>query len=233
MHNLDKNFMICYYYFMIITIDGPAGAGKSSISKRVAQELGFMVLDTGAMYRCVAYFMDKQNLALEELQDCDMLSDFTIEFCDGKVFLNGEDVSSLIRTPEIDKRASEVSQNAYVRSVMQGLQRLIARGTNIVAEGRDMGSAVFPDAELKIYLDASPEIRAERRRMQLLQRGIAVNKDQLLQEIVRRDYDDSNRAISPLCVPENAVVIDTDDIFPSEVLDKIVSLAKKTMRSEL
>ncbi|SFB71778.1 cytidylate kinase [Brevinema andersonii] len=218
---------------MIITIDGPAGAGKSSISKKVAQELGFMVLDTGAMYRCVAYFMDKQNLTLEELLNHDMLSDFTVEFWDGKVFLNGENVSSLIRTPEIDKRASEVSQNAYVRSVMQDLQRLIARGTNIVAEGRDMGSAVFPDAELKIYLDASPEIRAERRRMQLLQRGITVDKDQLLQKMICRDYDDSNRAISPLCVPKNAIVINTDHIFPSEVLDKIVSLAKKLIRSEL
>lgn len=217
---------------MIITIDGPAGAGKSSVSKRVAQELGFMVLDTGAMYRCVAYFMDKHNLTLEELQDNNMLFNLTIEFSDRKVLLNSENVSSVIRTPEIDKRASEVSQNAYVRSVMQSLQRQIAQGTNIVAEGRDMGSAVFPDAELKIYLDASPEIRAERRRMQLLQRGIEVSKEQLLQEIARRDYDDSNRTISPLCVPENAVVINTDNIFPSEVLAKIVSLAKKTMHSE-
>lgn len=217
---------------MIITIDGPAGAGKSSISKKVAQELGFMVLDTGSMYRCVAYFMDKKNLTLEELQNHDMLSDFGIEFCDGKVLLNGENVSSVIRTTEIDKRASEVSQNAYVRSVMQSLQRQIAQGTNIVAEGRDMGSAVFPDAELKIYLDASPEIRAERRLMQLLQRGVAISKEQLLQEIACRDYHDSNRPISPLCVPKNAFVINTDNIFPSEVLAKIVSLAKKTMHSE-
>lgn len=232
MHNLDKNFVACYYYFMIITIDGPAGAGKSSISKKVAQELGFMVLDTGAMYRCAAYFMDKHNLTLEELQDNNILSNLTIEFSDTKVLLNGENVSSLIRTTEIDKRASEVSQNAYVRSVMQRLQRQIAQGSDIVAEGRDMGSAVFPDAELKIYLDASPEIRAERRFIQLFQQGIEVNKEQLLQEIASRDYHDSNRAISPLCVPENAVVINTDHMLPSEVLAQIVRLAKKIIHSQ-
>ncbi len=208
---------------MIITIDGPAGAGKSSISKQFASQINFQVLDTGAMYRCVALLLKESNSSLDDVNFQQEIINMDIVFDNESVFLNGRDVSLDIRTPEIDViTSSVVSVHTFVRQELCRLQRKTALHQNMVAEGRDMGTNVFPDAPLKFYLTANPLVRAERRHKQLLQKNITKDIKELEEEIKARDFEDSNRAMNPLRVADDACVIDTSDLTPQEVLDQML-----------
>ena len=213
---------------MIIAIDGPAGAGKSTISKEVARRLGFTYLDTGAMYRaCALYVLSTGEDPSDERKVKDLLADVKIEFQDGRIFLNGEDVSSKIRTPQIDEAASKVSRLKGVREKLTELQRQVARDMDIVAEGRDMGTVVFPDAEVKIFLDASPEERARRRKRQLEEAGKIISFEIILHQIKKRDKADSTREIAPLAAAPDAVVLDTTGMKPEKVVERIIKEADK------
>ncbi len=214
---------------MIITIDGPAGSGKSTLSKEFAKHIKFNTLDTGAMYRSVALLVKEQHISLDDskiegfLET--LLENINISFQGEKVFLNEKEVTKAIRTPEIDLLTSKVSLSPIVRSKMKDMQRMVGNGnTNIVAEGRDMGSNVFPDAKLKFYLTASPEVRAERRYKQLLEQGIDKNLEKLTEEIIQRDKEDSERKLNPLVIPQNAVLIDTSHLNSSEVLSEMIRI---------
>ncbi len=208
---------------MIITIDGPAGAGKSSISKQFASQINFQILDTGAMYRCVALLQKQNNASLDDLNFQQDIININISFDNGNVFLNGKDVSLDIRTPEMDiLTSSVVSVHPFVRKELCNLQRKIAQNQNMVAEGRDMGTNVFPDSPLKFYLTANPLVRAERRHKQLSEKNIIKDIKELEKEIISRDHEDSNRAINPLRIPDNACVIDTSHLTPQEVLDQML-----------
>ncbi len=213
---------------MIITIDGPAGSGKSSLSRRLAEQLGFSFLDTGAMYRAVTYLVVKNNLPILDnplLQN--LLKNLSITFDDKEVFVNGENVTGMIRRPEIDKKVSSVSELGSVRDKLVELQRAIAEKGDYICEGRDMGSVVFPHAQRKFYLDASPEERARRRANQLFNRrmiekidGDILNK--IRNEIEERDSKDSTRKNSPLTIPADSIKIDTDGKTIEQVLNEMM-----------
>lgn len=208
---------------MVITIDGPAGAGKSTLSQQFAHAIQFQVLDTGAMYRCVAYLKKKSGLSLDEPKLQEMISSINIEFRNNSIWCNQEDVSQAIRTSEIDILTSqEVSPHPFVRSQMCALQRKIAENTSIVAEGRDMGSNVFPDAPLKFYLTADSKIRAERRYKQLQEKNISADLQQLEKEIQERDLQDTQRTLNPLSIPNGAIIIDTSSLSLEEILTQML-----------
>lgn len=197
---------------MLIAIDGPAGAGKSTVARAVARALGFTYLDTGAMYRCVAY-ADLRG-------DADPLAP-AIGF-DGGVTLDGEDVSAQIRTPEVSGRASEVAARPEVREALVAKQRALIAGGDYVAEGRDIGTVVAPAAELKVFLTASPEERANRRAAEL-----GADARQILAEQLLRDERDSSREHSPLAAAPDAVEVDTTGLGVEQVVDRIVALARE------
>jgi len=212
---------------LIITIDGPSGAGKSTIGQEVAQKLGYLFLDTGAMYRACALYMLENGIPLEdEAAVAAALPDVDIDFKNGRVLLNGRDVTNKIRTPEIDQAASKISQLQPVRAKMTALQRKIAAGADAVAEGRDMGTVVFPNANLKVFLTASPEERARRRKKQLDKEGNIISYDIILHQIKKRDKADSDRAIAPLKPAEDSVTIDSTNLSAEEVVEEILKLAK-------
>lgn len=217
-----------------IAIDGPAGAGKSTIAKRVAAALGFVYIDTGAMYRTMAlYYMDKgidcsdKNLVIPEFPNIDI----SLKHVDDvqHVFLNGRDVSGLIRTQVVGENASKVSAIAEVREMLVALQRKIAEEINVVMDGRDIASVVLPDAELKIYLTASVEVRAGRRYAELLEKGVSADLKEIERQIEERDYRDMHRDASPLIKVEEAVEVDTSDMSIDEVTERIISLARSAM----
>ncbi len=212
----------------IIAIDGPAGAGKSSVSREVARRLGFSYLDTGAMYRCAALAAHRKGVDLDDVDGLALLLDgLSIEFKGGRVLLNGEDVSEAIRTPEMDKMASAISSMKVVRKRLTALQREIGRSGDIVAEGRDMGTVVFPDADLKIFLTASPEARARRRWKQLQDAGREASLENIIAEIEERDRADSSRAIAPLRRAADAVLVDSTGLSKEETVAAIVELARE------
>ncbi len=197
-----------------VAIDGPSGAGKSTIAKAVAKRLGFIYVDTGALYRAVGLYMLDHGVDTEsEQQVTPMLSgvEVSLRFMDGeqRVFLNGQDVSSRIRENEVSMAASNVSRIPEVRTFLFDLQKEIARENNIIMDGRDIGTVVLPGADVKIFLTASPEERAQRRYDELLERGQQVSYDTLLQEIKQRDYNDSHREIAPLKQAKDALLVDT------------------------
>ena len=207
----------------VITIDGPAGAGKSSVAKRVAKSLGIKYLDTGAIYRAIALLLAKSEIKPENEDFLrEALSEIKIELLENSVLVNGFDVSGEIRTPEVDELASIYSALPVVREALLGLQQDQEKYGSIVAEGRDVGSVVFPDAEVKFFLTASPEARAKRRYLERVNKGKEANYDEILESIKHRDKNDSQREIAPLSIPEGAIYLDTSDITEDEAVTFII-----------
>lgn len=222
---------------MNIAIDGPAGAGKSSAAKLAAKTLGFIYVDTGALYRAVGVAVMRKGLdtAIPE-NVIPLLPAIKVElrFIEGEqhVILNGEDVSREIRLPEASMAASNVSAMPAVRAFLFDLQRRIAKENDCIMDGRDIGTVVLPDAALKIFLTAAPEIRARRRYLELEEKGTPVPYETLLEEIKQRDHNDSHRAVAPLKPAADSVILDSSDLTLQEVTDKIVSLARAAAAEE-
>ena len=215
-----------------IAIDGPAGAGKSTVSRAVAKELGYIYVDTGALYRAVGLnALRKQVDTADAAAVADTLSGLVVElkFIDGeqRVLLNGEDVSQAIRTPEASMAASAVSAVPAVRDFLFDLQRNIAESNNCIMDGRDIGTVVLPNAQIKIFLTASPEERAIRRYRELEQKGTPVDYQQVLEDMIQRDYNDSNRAIAPLKPAEDAVTVDTTGHTLEQSVEALLTIIKE------
>ncbi|PQO35466.1 (d)CMP kinase [Blastopirellula marina] len=212
---------------MIVTIDGPAGAGKSSISRQVAEQLGFEFLDTGAMYRAVAWAVLRQN---RELTDASAVAEVAqrlrIDLSGGKVLVDGEDATAEIRTPEVTQATRYAASNVEVRAHLVELQQQFGREKNLVTEGRDQGTVVFPHAECKIYLTASPEERARRRVADLAARGVPAEFDDILAQQNRRDEEDSSREVGPLRKADDAVELCTDGMTPDEVIQRLIEIVE-------
>jgi cytidylate kinase len=222
----------------VIAIDGPSGSGKGTVSKLLADKLGFNTMDTGAMYRCVAlYFiknnvdgddLDQVNNALENIKiDMKKIDDVL------HVYLNDEDVSDVIRTPEISAGASKYSAIPEVRRKMVDLQRKLAKTGKYILEGRDIGTVVFPDALTKLYLDATPEERANRRYKQNLEKGITDSYEEVLKAIKERDYNDSHRETDPLRKADDAVLIDTTNLTIDEVVEECYKIANERIQTQI
>ena len=215
-----------------IAIDGPAGAGKSTIAKMAAKKLDFIYVDTGAMYRAMAlYFLRREIDAKDEkkiAEACEHIN-VTIAYQEGEqqVLLNGENVNAFIRTEEVSMMTSNTSKYPAVREKLLCLQRELAAANNVIMDGRDIGTCVLPDAELKIYLTASASERAKRRYLEQKERGMESDLAQIERDIIARDEQDMNREIAPLKQAEDAIYLDTSDMTIEEVVTKIVSLVQK------
>lgn len=212
-----------------IAIDGPAGAGKSTIAKAAAKKFGFIYVDTGALYRSIAYYAINHGADTKNAEQViSMLNDITpeLKYIDGvqHVFVNGEDVSDKIRTPEVSMGASNVSAIPAVRDFLFELQRKIARENNVVMDGRDIGTVVLPNAELKIYLTASAEERARRRHVELTEKGESVSFEEVLADVNQRDYNDMHREIAPLKQAEDAVLCDTTEVDLQGAIDMLCGI---------
>ena len=198
-----------------IAIDGPSGAGKSTLAKMLAAELGFLYVDTGAIYRTVGVYVCRQGADPDDADAVSiLLPDISLRMSHGedglqRMYLNGEDVTEAIRRNEISAYASKVSAIPAVRAFLLDMQRALARENNVIMDGRDIGTVVLPDADLKIYLTAAPEDRANRRYLELVERGQQVEREQVLRDVLERDERDMNRPVSPLKQAEDAVVVDT------------------------
>lgn len=217
-----------------VAIDGPAGAGKSTIAKAAAKELGFIYVDTGALYRAVAYNAVKTGAIDDEQKIINMLDSTKVElkYVNGvqAVYLNGEDVSAFIRTPEISMGASKVSAIPQVRTFLLNLQREIASTNNVIMDGRDIATVVLPNADVKIFLFASPECRAERRYKELIEKGESVSFDDVLKDVNQRDYQDSHREIAPLKPSDDSIMADTSELTLQESIDLIVNTIKEKIQ---
>ncbi len=215
-----------------IAIDGPAGAGKSTAAKAVAKALGYIYVDTGALYRAVGLFVTEQGKDTKsEEQIVPLLKGLTISLrfvgTEQHVFLGARDVSPLIRTPEISMAASNVSAHKKVRDFLFELQRNIAAKNNVIMDGRDIGTVVLPDADVKIFWTASATARAERRYKELLEKGTPADFDEVLSEIIRRDEQDSTRAVAPLKAAEDAVFVDTTDMTLEQSVEYLIQLIRE------
>ncbi len=212
-----------------IAIDGPAGAGKSTIAKNIAKKLGFIYVDTGAMYRAMALYVIQQNVDVNDSTEiakaCKSIH-VTIQYQDGEqqVILNDENVTTLLRTEEVGKMASAVAKHNDVRTKMVELQRELAVTSNVIMDGRDIGTVVLPNADLKVYLTASSLERARRRYMELTDKGVLCDLNEIEQDIIARDHQDMNREISPLRQAEDAVLIDSSNLTINQVVDTIIAL---------
>ncbi|MBQ7540786.1 MAG: (d)CMP kinase [Clostridia bacterium] len=215
-----------------IAVDGPAGAGKSSLSKRVAAALGCIYVDTGALYRAVGLYMLRAGI---DTKDADAVASaldgvrVSLRYADGvqRVFLGEEDVSDAIRTPDASMAASDVSAHPQVRDFLFSLQRDIAAENNCIMDGRDIGTVVLPDANVKVYLTASAETRAERRYKELLEKGMPTPFEDVLADIIQRDYNDSHRAVAPLRQADDAVLLDTSDLDFDAALAALMQIIKE------
>ena len=215
-----------------IAIDGPAGAGKSTIAKRVAKIKEYIYVDTGAMYRAMGYYLMKQNVGSYDeaaIEANCVNADITIAYENGEqvVYLNGENVNGVIRTEEVGNMASATSKNPKVRERLTALQKELARTHNVVMDGRDIGTCVLPDADVKIYLTASSAVRAKRRYDELTAKGMTCDINQIEEDIIKRDEQDMNREISPLKQAEDAVLVDSSYMTIEEVVDAILKLCEK------
>lgn len=218
-----------------IAIDGPAGAGKSTIAKAVAKQMSYIYVDTGALYRSIALNALLNNVDISEVSQINTLLENTnveIKFINGeqRVFLNNEDVSDKIRTSEVSMMASKVSALSVVREFLLELQRDIARKNNVLMDGRDIGTVVLPNAQVKIFLTASAECRAKRRYDDYISMGINEDYEKILADIVERDYNDSHRAIAPLKPAEGAVTVDTSNDTLQQSVDRIVEIINNTVK---
>lgn len=212
---------------MIVTIDGPAGAGKSSVAKRLSQELGYCFLDTGAMYRCVTLACLRRKIPLDDTHAIAALAmELQIELRNDSVWLDGEDVSVSIRTPEVTRSIKSIADNLQVRAAMVQAQRRWVQGKDVVTEGRDQGTVAFPDAPCKIFLTASAEERARRRLQQLLDAGIDADYDEILRLQQERDENDMKRPTGGLRPASNAITVNTDGMQENEVLDKLLHIVR-------
>ena len=219
-----------------IAIDGPAGAGKSTIAKKVAKELSFIYVDTGAMYRTMALYLLNHGVNGENQEEIEAVcsgADISIEYKNGEqiVILNGENVNAMIRTEQVGNMASKSSANPKVREHLLKLQRTLAASNDVVMDGRDIGTTILPDAEVKIYLTASPETRARRRALEYEQKGIACDINQICQDIVARDLRDMNREISPLKQAEDAVLVDSSEMGIDEVVNAILHVYRQKVQA--
>ena len=211
-----------------IAIDGPGGAGKSTIAKLVGNELGLEYIDTGAMYRAIGLKLNREGITPEDVKSIhDILEKTSIDFVEGKIILDGDDISDVIRTQEISKLASTYSQIPDVRSKLVDLQRKIAEGKGVIMDGRDIGTNVLTNAELKIFLTADPMVRARRRFDELRAKGEAAVLDDIFEEIKDRDFQDMNRKLNPLTQADDAILVDTSDMSIEEVVSTIVAMAMK------
>lgn len=217
-----------------VAIDGPGGAGKSTISKRAAKELGFLYVDTGALYRAVGLNAMRTGADLNDTESIEksldgISVDLKYENGEQAVLLNGENVSSLIRTPEASMAASAVSAVPAVRKFLFSLQQNIAAKNNCIMDGRDIGTVVLPNAQVKIFLTASPEERAMRRYKELVEKGENVEYENVLAELKQRDYNDSHRALAPLKPAEDSVLVDTTGLNLEESVEKIIKMIKEKL----
>ena len=217
----------------VITLDGPAGAGKSSVAKRLAKRIKFRYLDTGALYRAIAYFMDQNGIAPQESE---RLTEYLglIRVClnENGVFVNGEDVTALIRTTRVDEVVSAYSAIKSVRDALLGLQRDQANHGDLVTDGRDMGTVVFPYADVKFFLTATPETRADRRYRELLRKGEIVLYNEVLTQIRERDRIDAGREIAPLKEPIGSIHVETSYMTEEEVVDQLTAIVRSRMTQE-
>ena len=216
---------------MIIAIDGPAGSGKSTAAKGLARRLGFEFLDTGAMYRAVALALSSADIPVSDAaRVVEFLNRTRLEMTGGKILLNGDDITETIRQPSMSDASSRVAVEPHVRAVLVQRQRQIAQGRNMVCEGRDQGSVVFTDSPCKFFLTASVPTRAARRLGELRARGIHTTLERVVEELEIRDHRDRTRAVGPLMMPHDAIVIDTDGLTPDQVLDRLEAEVRRCRR---
>lgn len=216
---------------MIVAVDGPAGSGKGTVTKMIEKELGFLNLDTGITYRCVALEVLRKGLKLDDERNIIEIAnniDIKINNTIDKdiVILNGENVTDKIRTKEVTAVVSQVSSIIAVREKMVQVQRNLAKGKNVIVEGRDIGTVVFPNADIKIYLDASEEVRAQRRYAENMQNGIDMTYEEVLENVKMRDYNDMHKKVGALKKAEDAIIIDSTDLTIDEVVEKIKNTIK-------
>ena len=220
-----------------IAIDGPAGAGKSTIARRVAKELSFIYVDTGAMYRAMALYLLRREVNKDDTEQIGNIcqdAELSIEYQNGEqiVLLNDENVNSYLRTEEVGNMASVSSAVPRVREKLLSLQRKLARDMSVVMDGRDIGTTILPDADVKIYLTASSLTRAKRRYLELQEKGTVCNLDEIQKDIEERDQRDMNREISPLRQAEDAVLVDSSDLTIQQVVDRILQIFRSKTSGE-
>lgn len=233
---------------MIIAIDGPAGTGKGTISKLISERLGYTYVDTGAMYRAITLKMIRENIDINELEKIEnLLNNTKIDFINKEidlkdekgestkkliqgVFLDGEDVTELIRLPNVNERVSPYSAVKIIRSKMVELQRKIAENKDVIMEGRDITTVVFPNADVKIYLTASPEERANRRYKELIEKGIETTFEETLESINKRDFNDMNKEVGALKIAEGAIIVDTTNLSIEEVYVRIKEIINEVIQ---
>jgi CMP/dCMP kinase len=218
---------------LIITIDGPSGSGKSTVAKKVAHTLGFTFLDTGALYRAASVAIEKAGCDINSDEACGQVVNLIHIRMTGKsIEVDGEDVAEQIRTHHISELSSRIAIHPSVRKALVKIQRSFSEYSSLVAEGRDTGSVVFPDADIKIFLDASAHERARRRYCELLSKGSNIPFEQILEDINKRDQRDSERQQSPLVIPEHAVVVDTTHLMLEDVVTKILLIAEEKLADQ-
>ena len=220
-----------------IAIDGPAGAGKSTMAKRLAREMGYYYVDTGAIYRTVAYFLDLLGISPKDVDGVSRyIDELTVELAYDEngaqhMIMNGMDVTDDIRTPDISMKASTVSAHAVVREMLLDLQRDMAKKHNVIMDGRDIGTVVLPRATVKFFLTASAEVRAKRRTEEMLAKGQKADFQKVLAEIEKRDYQDTHREIAPLKRAKDSVVLDTSDLNEDQVIEKMKEIIGKKLEA--
>lgn len=218
-----------------VALDGPAGAGKSSIAKKAAKALDYIYIDTGALYRTIGLAAARRNVEpIPSNEVKKLLSEIKVDLTFNEqgeqiVLLDNEDVSGLIRTPEASMMASKISAIPAVRAYLLDLQRNMAKSQNVIMDGRDIGTVVLPDAQVKIFLTASPEVRAERRYKELVEKGMNVNYDDILNDVIERDYNDTHRETAPLKPADGCIIVNTTDIDFEQSVEKIISVIKENV----